>query len=872
MDFRYRFVPFGTDFENAPGARTTGSGPAHLLYENEIATDVGRSFWGDPGSTDRVIDHHFEKPDQFPSASSAVLHSAQHIHNYVQNQPCEPNTFWLVTHRAPDFDALCALYLVRWILLHPDQNPDWTASGASPSSWSKPANAGFRINWKGLECWRHDDEWRSYPERRWQALLASFASHIDNGWRFACPRHLSLHAFFCAAIERGRLFEREQDGGFSFFESARSLVAAGLDPLTDVVLSRDPEYHLEYEMLLREPDSYRRDLARARRSIVTLPCWDANFHSFRKSCAARVLEPAGSSRGLPAFPLERTRAVDAIYLRDPESILFKEWARRDIENSSLGQGFTFSAIAYSNDRPEGQVNSSDYFFSIDQERADGAHLYPVWETLQRAELDAWLRPEYAEERDQLASRDSAALLRHQAAGAAAGSILDPLTGAPLRDTICRKGFESRAGLFRHLMGDPWFDGENFEYTIVPTPNGGTRIAPPGERADLMDDPVVLLVRHLIELPPVVGQVFIEEVPLFVNTLHLPGPGNSISKEGLPDLLASPLRPSLDTLRFASMELGDSSSLVKGMVPRQLGLLMWNVLHGNAEELPEDFDGHHLIRERHLLMVWSRRGLFVAFHSQAREVRDRLHEKLVALAQLYSEVRPVLNNAREAADRDASPNQKDLTEASGLLLRLLELRQDLAYTEFEALRRMCNELRLESALTTLHSLQDANLARLQYDNMLASTDALRKAQEHAHLVEGVVLTIYLVELSHILIPLLRNGRKEIVEIRAIASVALVALLLAVGPRIPALLTHAGIRKAVRPAPLHGQAGSEDQHSTAIASLILIGLVLVVLLVALASSICFPDRMSDFLGGPTHEAQILREAPISPPPQPPPAAPQ
>lgn len=82
MQFRYRFVPYGTRFVAAKGERhARGANHAEReLFENELAADVGGSCWGHDGETLPVLDHHFYRGDgQFPSATSAVLHHAARI-------------------------------------------------------------------------------------------------------------------------------------------------------------------------------------------------------------------------------------------------------------------------------------------------------------------------------------------------------------------------------------------------------------------------------------------------------------------------------------------------------------------------------------------------------------------------------------------------------------------------------------------------------------------------------------------------------------------------------------------------------------------------------------------------------------------------
>ncbi len=135
----------------------------------------------------------------------------------------------------------------------------------------------------------------------------------------------------------------------------------------------------------------------------------------------------------------------------------------------MRQGFTFTAIAYSNERPNSTTNTTSYFFSLDPERADGCHLYNVWARLQVQELRA-LKQSSAERGD---------------------------GGAQ----VCRPGFEARAGKeYAAEFDDPWFDGSSYEATIVATPGRGTAIDAAGAiAADLGDDPVAWIVQEELEL-------------------------------------------------------------------------------------------------------------------------------------------------------------------------------------------------------------------------------------------------------------------------------------------------------------------------------------------------------------------------------------
>src|SRR5580698_3684799 len=134
MQFRYRFVPFGTRFIAAAGERREAGGPHPLreLHVNELAADVGGACWGHAGESEAVLDHHFYRDGgQFPSAATAVLHNAARIRERFAGRPdTDPNhTIWLVTHREPDFDAFASLYLARAVIAGDLPSDGWEGLG-----------------------------------------------------------------------------------------------------------------------------------------------------------------------------------------------------------------------------------------------------------------------------------------------------------------------------------------------------------------------------------------------------------------------------------------------------------------------------------------------------------------------------------------------------------------------------------------------------------------------------------------------------------------------------------------------------------------------------------------------------------------------
>ena len=88
------------------------------LGDNEIVVDVGGCCFGYPGlgasepEKSLIFDHHFSRPNNYPSASAAVLHHAADIVKLLAAH----DDIWIVTHQEPDFDALCAVYLVKALL------------------------------------------------------------------------------------------------------------------------------------------------------------------------------------------------------------------------------------------------------------------------------------------------------------------------------------------------------------------------------------------------------------------------------------------------------------------------------------------------------------------------------------------------------------------------------------------------------------------------------------------------------------------------------------------------------------------------------------------------------------------------------------
>lgn len=428
MHFAYRYVKYGPAFEAEAAVRAHGpvtSGSEERLAANEVAVDVGSRCWGWDGCDLPIFDHHFPRAAQWPSAAATVLAHATALQTVVAERMGRAGagpdaTIWLVTHREPDLDAFAAMYLARALLERRIPAAE-VERVARTTSWPAPEVSGLA-----------DDV-------RWPILLAAAASVVDQGWRQRVPREHALHAVLYAAQVRDRTLA--PTGAVAVLDAARDAMCAPeyRNPLTDGLFQAYGSFARELELLKGEDARFRRDLARARHSVV-MPHRERFEDWFPAAAhtpfftAPGLVDPAHTRAAAPERGL-----APGVWIRDPESILFKEWAR--------AEGILFTAIAYSRSR--------EYYFSLDPERAGDLHLYDVWARLQQREMRA------------RGTEDN-----------------QPVTPRP-----------DFAG--RQVGNDPWYDGNAYRATIVVTPHAGS-LLPAGTAADLSDDAVANVVREALE--------------------------------------------------------------------------------------------------------------------------------------------------------------------------------------------------------------------------------------------------------------------------------------------------------------------------------------------------------------------------------------
>ena len=549
-------------------------------------------------------------------------------------------------------------------------------------------------------------------EQRWALLLASYASMLEMRRRIPCPRERGLRSILYAALKRGRDYLNATSGATEFFDEVRaSLTEKSLNPVLDSVLEGSATFAPELAMLDREAEAYPRDLQRASKTLLYLPEAEAPSPDFfQHPKHVPELDPQQLLLA-DSFRI----ATDGIFLRDPDCALFKEWARVDVENSSLGAGFEFTAIAQSHGRPEGVVNTTEYVFAIDPERANGRHLYTVWSRLETEEVKA-LRARKL--------RPAPELAMNRAAG----------------------GSESHAGTVELLLSDPWSGGQSRSSTIVDTPRRGTLIGPAGLRGDLRDDPVAEAVRTELEAPIYISASLVEGPQVRVYDFAASRQHEDAAPRHF-DLNArlEMLPPQPDYFRFASIGLRSDVPIAEGgpaggVLARQIGENLWHTLHPErAGEIPRGFD-RHLLVGADAIGVWSERGVAVAQQPRALVAASsslQRDDMLRDFIELVGWVRDVDRLAADWSSRDSekpdrvtdnrTPAQLRLqalaAKGEDLTTRALDLQHTLTLPQRELLRRFCEAIGFEQIVARLRDLNQSVAARLQ--RAAASEEARRQ---------------------------------------------------------------------------------------------------------------------------------------------------
>jgi len=688
ITFKHRFVPFGTRFTSKTGNRGLDDlRESNRLHQNEIAVDVGGCCFSVEDNSPLVVDHHCAKGEcRYPSSSAGVLVHAEAIHDALGRRVTDrAATVWLVTHESADFDALASCFLLKGIL-------DGSSAYKVPLAGWEELNAS-QLNW-------FEPPSSTAEECRWPLLVASYAAHIDQCRKLRCDRTTALHSVLYAALLR-RSSEFLESGATHFFQSAVNAIRTlGLNPLFDSLFDGMPEWAPELLFLKRESDAYQKDIARARRCLVQVrKCADGFEHLLHRVegvCEGDGIPllhrtPDGNSeintrhlRVMEAAEYSAGVQVDGVFIRDPECLLFKEWARNDTENSLLRVGFIFTAVGYSNIK-KSPVNHSDYYFAIDPERIPGAHLYNVWVRLQSEEIRARLE----------------------------GGLARPSNSA-------RPGFENRGRGFDPYFADPWFDGQNYGGTVVVTPAEGTVIAPSGRNCDLTDDPIAAIVSEELEYS-VFSRRIGESPQVLIHEFGMSPSAASRSRESpVPLGDGAKIGPSEGCFLFAEVQLHSDVDLRVPGLAFQIARTLWPFLEPpGVAHAPKDLEERHLSAYSDVVAIWNRRGIAVAYKAEARQRVDGLRENLRVLAIIASHISSMPDPSAAAVNhhRKNASNEFDMESGEQLLTEVVRLRLQAARPENRPLRQLMDAIQFDQIIQSLHALNQQAIGRQQEERAL-----------------------------------------------------------------------------------------------------------------------------------------------------------
>jgi hypothetical protein len=221
-----------------------------------------------------------------------------------------PENLRLITHRLPDFDSLSSIFLTLKLL----------EIGKVDAAMQKIARYAKMVD------------------------SASLPKNID----LAATPYSILRALFSGAKKEESEINRERTAeGSKFMRFLHAKAQEGYEIEENRVLFSGIE---RYERAMRKIEAdyfhYLDDVSRSQRLILDLP----------------LSQKKGK------------RMVDGLIVKNPSSFLLKEWARRDMNQPSLGEGFSFLLTNFGNQR---------YILGVDPEK--GVHLKGLGGLLNREE-------------------------------------------------------------------------------------------------------------------------------------------------------------------------------------------------------------------------------------------------------------------------------------------------------------------------------------------------------------------------------------------------------------------------------------------------------------------------------------------------------
>jgi hypothetical protein len=305
-----------------------------------------------------VLDHH--QPDAGDEcATSLVQHHPNYVLDHLKDTKIEDIT--IVTHIVPDLDAMTSAFFAHSLL----------STGQLPL-FSEKISAYVRDVDMGV-CFRYPDVVVTVYSM-FKALCQEVKKEAQQkGW------------------PADEMYRKQMDRGFSLWEYVISVMDQATDLHGTRIFDQPHPFPDAHKLVQHDHAIYLKDLDRSQQTLLTLP------HK----------NESGSSQ------------VDGLFMQDPESILFPDWARGDNQRSSKGKGFILLAVNFQSQR---------YIISVDPQ------------SIYSLKGLGYLLEEKETQKRQVLGKER--------------------TGEP------RPGYDN---------SDPWYDGRNplHNYTIIDTPRNGS---------------------------------------------------------------------------------------------------------------------------------------------------------------------------------------------------------------------------------------------------------------------------------------------------------------------------------------------------------------------------------------------------------------
>jgi len=334
------------------------------VKKNLIYLDVGNDI------RTGVLDHHqTQTENKYECAAQIIVDKPNLIFGSCNFNPDTTESVEIVLHEDPDFDCCASAYLASEVI-----------KGKPPTGASLLAKYTADV-----DAGRKTLNVKQYLTPYAAVLFLNY--HLKNSTESTATDKLIVE-------ETVKLMKKLTES-----------MASGIDPDSTESLDWSKQPLLEIKNYINEDrEKYLRDINdRGRKKKVEI----MKFPVFRKDMSG-------------------TEEIDGLFINDPESIMFKYWARGDSINSPDEKGFALTIVTYSDSRRT--VIATDpnkpYFLPF------------LGQVLEIEEVTA---------RRKLHGKDS--------------RLFDD------------EGYRRKNRY--HFNPDPWYDGRGHDYTIVDSPNSGS---------------------------------------------------------------------------------------------------------------------------------------------------------------------------------------------------------------------------------------------------------------------------------------------------------------------------------------------------------------------------------------------------------------